>query len=175
MRRIMAESGNGQPIATDTPAGGSRKEDIVTEPATHSGRAGRGADLRRAAQRLQYRANPAADRVADGASGFGTLAGYFTDRTVVTYDPRRVERGKRTDGAIECGRFKRAFRSRRLLRRRDERHGRGKAGHQALRALTRKLVALQKKVPSWPACANCSSQVSAASAVTSPASCARRA
>ena len=23
-----------------------------------------------------------------GAAGFGTLSGYFTDRTVVTYDPR---------------------------------------------------------------------------------------
>src|SRR5579872_4972559 len=36
-----------------------------------------------------------------GASGFRTLAGYFTDRTVVTYDPRGVERSTRTDGAIE--------------------------------------------------------------------------
>jgi pimeloyl-ACP methyl ester carboxylesterase len=36
-----------------------------------------------------------------GAAGFGTLAGYFTDRTVVTYDPRGVERSPRTDGAAE--------------------------------------------------------------------------
>ena len=36
-----------------------------------------------------------------GASGFGTLAGYFADRTVVTYDPRGVERSERTDGAAE--------------------------------------------------------------------------
>lgn len=36
-----------------------------------------------------------------GASGFGILAGYFTDRTVVTYDPRGVERSKRTDEATE--------------------------------------------------------------------------
>jgi pimeloyl-ACP methyl ester carboxylesterase len=36
-----------------------------------------------------------------GAAGFGTLAGYFADRTVVTYDPRGVERSKRTDGASE--------------------------------------------------------------------------
>ncbi|NDL56903.1 alpha/beta fold hydrolase [Phytoactinopolyspora mesophila] len=36
-----------------------------------------------------------------GAAGFGTLAGHFTDRTVVTYDPRGVERSKRTDGAAE--------------------------------------------------------------------------
>lgn len=34
-----------------------------------------------------------------GAAGFVTLAGHFTDRTVVTYDPRGVERSRRTDGA----------------------------------------------------------------------------
>jgi pimeloyl-ACP methyl ester carboxylesterase len=34
-----------------------------------------------------------------GASGFTTLAGLFPDRTVVTYDPRGVERSERTDGA----------------------------------------------------------------------------
>ncbi len=32
-----------------------------------------------------------------GAGGFGTLAGYFADRTVVTYDPRGVERSTHTD------------------------------------------------------------------------------
>src|SRR6516162_11918951 len=36
-----------------------------------------------------------------GATGFGTLAGHFTDRTVVTFDPRGAERSKRTDGALE--------------------------------------------------------------------------
>ncbi|WP_370617968.1 alpha/beta fold hydrolase [Mumia sp. Pv 4-285] len=36
-----------------------------------------------------------------GASGFGTLAGLFPDRTVVTYDPRGAERSVRTDGAAE--------------------------------------------------------------------------
>ncbi len=36
-----------------------------------------------------------------GASGFGTLAGHFTDRTVGTYDPRGVERSVRTDDATE--------------------------------------------------------------------------
>ena len=36
-----------------------------------------------------------------GASGFGTLAEHFDDRTVVTYDPRGAERSKRTDGAAE--------------------------------------------------------------------------
>ena len=32
------------------------------------------------------------------ASGFGTLAGLFTDRTLVTYDPRGLGRSTRTDG-----------------------------------------------------------------------------
>jgi pimeloyl-ACP methyl ester carboxylesterase len=36
-----------------------------------------------------------------GASGFPTLASHFTDRTVVTYDPRGVERSTRTDGTGE--------------------------------------------------------------------------
>jgi pimeloyl-ACP methyl ester carboxylesterase len=34
-----------------------------------------------------------------GASGFGTLASLFTDRTIVTYDPRGVERSKKSDGS----------------------------------------------------------------------------
>jgi pimeloyl-ACP methyl ester carboxylesterase len=34
------------------------------------------------------------------ASGFGTLAGHFRDRTVVTYDPRGVGRSRRADGAV---------------------------------------------------------------------------
>ena len=36
-----------------------------------------------------------------GAAGFATLAGHFADRTVVTYDPRGVERSVRTDDATE--------------------------------------------------------------------------
>ncbi|HZM81644.1 MAG TPA: alpha/beta hydrolase [Candidatus Limnocylindrales bacterium] len=36
-----------------------------------------------------------------GADGFATLAGYFPDRTVVTYDPRSAGRSRRTDGARE--------------------------------------------------------------------------
>jgi pimeloyl-ACP methyl ester carboxylesterase len=35
-----------------------------------------------------------------GAAGFVTLAGHFTDRTVVTYDPRGSGRSPRTDGAL---------------------------------------------------------------------------
>lgn len=34
-----------------------------------------------------------------GAAGFGTLAGHFTDRRVMTYDPRGVERSEKTDPA----------------------------------------------------------------------------
>jgi pimeloyl-ACP methyl ester carboxylesterase len=34
-----------------------------------------------------------------GAAGFGTLSSHFTDRTVVTYDPRGVERSVKTDPA----------------------------------------------------------------------------
>jgi pimeloyl-ACP methyl ester carboxylesterase len=37
-----------------------------------------------------------------GASGFGTLAGHFADRTVVTYDPRGTERSTITDSAIDA-------------------------------------------------------------------------
>lgn len=32
-----------------------------------------------------------------GAAGFGTLAGHFRDRTIVTYDPRGVERSEKAD------------------------------------------------------------------------------
>jgi len=36
-----------------------------------------------------------------GASGFPTLAGHFTDRTVVTYDPRGADRSEKTDPSTE--------------------------------------------------------------------------
>lgn len=36
-----------------------------------------------------------------GAAGFGTLAAHFPDRTVVTYDPRGVERSTKADPATE--------------------------------------------------------------------------
>jgi pimeloyl-ACP methyl ester carboxylesterase len=36
-----------------------------------------------------------------GAGGYKTLARHFTDRTVVTYDPRGVERSKKTDPSSE--------------------------------------------------------------------------
>lgn len=36
-----------------------------------------------------------------GASGFGTLAGHFADRTVITYDPRGAERSTKDDPSTE--------------------------------------------------------------------------
>ncbi len=36
-----------------------------------------------------------------GAAGFGSLAGHFPDRTVITYDPRGSERSRRTDGTTQ--------------------------------------------------------------------------
>jgi pimeloyl-ACP methyl ester carboxylesterase len=36
-----------------------------------------------------------------GASGFGTLAGLFSDRTIVTYDPRGAERSTKGDPSTE--------------------------------------------------------------------------
>jgi pimeloyl-ACP methyl ester carboxylesterase len=36
-----------------------------------------------------------------GAAGFGTLAAHFTDYTIVTYDPRGVERSERTDPDLD--------------------------------------------------------------------------
>jgi pimeloyl-ACP methyl ester carboxylesterase len=36
-----------------------------------------------------------------GASGFPTLASHFTDRTVITYDPRGVDRSEKTDPATD--------------------------------------------------------------------------
>ena len=38
-----------------------------------------------------------------GAAGFGTLSSHFTDRTVVTYDPRGSERSKTADPASPSG------------------------------------------------------------------------
>src|SRR5688572_27052615 len=35
------------------------------------------------------------------AAGFGTLSGHFTDRTVMTYDPRGSERSQKTDPLSE--------------------------------------------------------------------------
>jgi len=49
------------------------------------------------------------------AAGFATLAGHFTDRTVVTYDPRGAGRSPRTDGALETATEEQADDLRRLI------------------------------------------------------------
>lgn len=75
----------------------------MTEPATHT------LDVPGAVVHYDVRAglgSPAPTLLMIGspmdASGFVSLAEQFPDRTVVTYDPRGVERSKRTDGAVEC-------------------------------------------------------------------------
>jgi pimeloyl-ACP methyl ester carboxylesterase len=74
----------------------------MTEPKTHT------LDAPGAVLHYDVRSNDAATEPVllligspMGATGFGTLAGHFTDRTVVTYDPRGTERSRRTDGATE--------------------------------------------------------------------------
>ena len=73
----------------------------MTQPETHS------LDVPGAVLHYDVRSNDASTQPVlliigspMGATGFGTLAGHFTDRTVVTYDPRGAERSKRTDGAL---------------------------------------------------------------------------
>lgn len=74
----------------------------MTEPMTHT------LDVPGAVLTYDVRPNDAGDAPVlfligspMGAAGFATLAGHFTDRTIVTYDPRGVERSERTDGATE--------------------------------------------------------------------------
>jgi pimeloyl-ACP methyl ester carboxylesterase len=75
---------------------------IMTEPKTHT------LDVPGAVLRYDIRSNESSTAPVllmigspMGAAGFGTLAGHFTDRTVVTYDPRGVERSERTDDASQ--------------------------------------------------------------------------
>src|SRR5256885_16008108 len=72
----------------------------MTKPATHT------LDAPGAVLTYDVRSNP--DSAAPvlfmigspmGAGGFATLAGHFADRTVVTYDPRGVERSEKSDPA----------------------------------------------------------------------------
>src|SRR6516165_12075461 len=73
---------------------------VMTQPATHT------LDAPGAVLHYDVRGNDASSEPVllligspMGAGGFVTLAGHFTDRTVVTYDPRGAGRSKRTDGA----------------------------------------------------------------------------
>lgn len=74
----------------------------MTEPQTHK------LDVPGAVLYYDIRSNPASTEPVlliigspMGAEGFGTLAGHFSDRTVVTYDPRSAGRSLRTDDATE--------------------------------------------------------------------------
>jgi pimeloyl-ACP methyl ester carboxylesterase len=78
------------------------EEDPMTEPVTHK------LDVPGAVLTYDVRdSDPAGGPVLlmigspMGAAGFGSLASHFTDRTVVTYDPRGVERSERTDPDLE--------------------------------------------------------------------------
>jgi len=72
----------------------------MTEPETHALDAP-GAMLHYDVRRSDASTQPVLLLIGSpmGAEGFVTLAGHFTDRTVLTYDPRGAGRSKRTDGA----------------------------------------------------------------------------
>jgi pimeloyl-ACP methyl ester carboxylesterase len=74
----------------------------MTEPRTHT------LDAPGAVLHYDVRGNDSSSRPVlllvgspMGAEGFVAQAGHFTDRTVVTYDPRGAGRSKRTDGAAQ--------------------------------------------------------------------------
>lgn len=72
----------------------------MTEPTSHTLEAP-GAVLTYDIRRNDASSKPALFIIGSpmGASGFVTLANHFTDRTVMTYDPRGAERSPRTDDA----------------------------------------------------------------------------
>src|SRR5450432_975923 len=72
----------------------------MTEPTTHT-RGAPGAALTYDVRRAGSNTAPTLLVIGSpmGAGGFVTLAGHFTDRTVVTYDPRGVERSTKADPA----------------------------------------------------------------------------
>ena len=86
-------------LAEDTVTTGDAAMTTMTEPTTSTLEAPgavltydiRGADSDAIAPVLLLIGSPM------GASGFGTLAGHFPDRTIVTYDPRGVERSTKAD------------------------------------------------------------------------------
>jgi pimeloyl-ACP methyl ester carboxylesterase len=78
------------------------RENTMTEPTTHT------LDAPGAVLTYDIRPNEASTEPVllligspMAAAGFITLAGHFTDRTVVTYDPRGAERSVKTDPATE--------------------------------------------------------------------------
>ena len=74
------------------PSKGERDDHDDRTDDPHAGRARRHPDLRRPPDRSPPRPSLLLIGSPMGAGGFGTLAAHFTDRTVVTYDPRGVER-----------------------------------------------------------------------------------
>lgn len=74
----------------------------MTEPTTHTIEAP-GASITYDVRRNESTSEPALVMIGSpmGAGGFETLAGYFADRTVVTYDPRGVERSRKADDMSE--------------------------------------------------------------------------
>ena len=74
----------------------------ATQPTTHTLEAP-GAVLTYDVRRNDASTEPALLMIGSpmAAAGFGTLSQHFTDRTVVTYDPRGSERSERTDGAAQ--------------------------------------------------------------------------
>jgi GntR family transcriptional regulator/MocR family aminotransferase len=97
---VLAEiiRGGADPMSS---TGVARRTDM-TEPKTHT------LDVPGAVISYDVRADDASTKPVlliigspMGAAGFVTLAGHFTDRTVVTYDPRGAGRSLRTDDALE--------------------------------------------------------------------------
>src|SRR2546426_3471325 len=74
----------------------------MTEPKTHT-LAVPGAVLPYDTRRNESSTEPILLMIGSpmGAGGFGTLAGHFTDRTVVTYDPRGSDRSTKPDMTSE--------------------------------------------------------------------------
>ncbi len=74
----------------------------MTEPSTHKLEVP-GAVLRYDVRESDSAGGPVLVMIGSpmGAAGFGTLATHFTDHTIVTYDPRGVERSERTDADLE--------------------------------------------------------------------------
>src|SRR3954471_21063289 len=78
------------------------QEDHMTEPVTHTLEVP-GAVLCYDVRASDPAGGPVLVMIGSpmGAAGFTTLASHFTDRTVVTYDPRGVERSERKDPELE--------------------------------------------------------------------------
>ena len=74
----------------------------MTEPVTHALEVP-GAILRYDVRTSEPAGGPVLVMIGSpmGAAGFGTLAMHFPDRTIVTYDPRGVERSERGDPDLE--------------------------------------------------------------------------